>query len=74
MIGYLAFAAFAATIPAANWLIGNIGTECVVTTVSQALATLESLVPRTSPPFPRSPELVVAPLSPAPPSASVLPG
>lgn len=30
MIGYLAFAAFAATIPAANWLIGNIGTECVV--------------------------------------------
>lgn len=26
---YLAFAAFAATIPAANWLIGNIGTTCV---------------------------------------------
>jgi uncharacterized PurR-regulated membrane protein YhhQ (DUF165 family) len=24
-----AFAAFAATIPAANWLIGNVGTECV---------------------------------------------
>lgn len=26
---YLAFAAFAATIPAANWLIGNIGTTCI---------------------------------------------
>lgn len=25
----LIFAAFAATIPAANWLIGNVGTECV---------------------------------------------
>lgn len=29
MIGYLAFALFAATIPAANWLIGNVGTECI---------------------------------------------
>lgn len=29
MIGYLAFALFAATIPAANWLIGNVGTVCV---------------------------------------------
>lgn len=29
MIGYFALAAFAATIPAANWLIGNVGTECV---------------------------------------------
>ena len=29
MIGFLAFALFAATIPAANWLIGNIGTECI---------------------------------------------
>jgi len=27
MIGYLAFAAFAATIPMANWLIGNIGVQ-----------------------------------------------
>lgn len=27
MIGYLAFAAFAATIPVANWLIGNIGVQ-----------------------------------------------
>ena len=27
-IGYLAVAAFAATVPAANWLIGNVGTEC----------------------------------------------
>lgn len=27
MIGYLAFAAFAATIPAANWLIGNVGVQ-----------------------------------------------
>lgn len=26
MIGYLAFALFALTIPAANWLIGNVGT------------------------------------------------
>lgn len=26
---YLAFAAFAATIPAANWLIGNVGTTCI---------------------------------------------
>jgi uncharacterized PurR-regulated membrane protein YhhQ (DUF165 family) len=26
---WLAFAAFAATIPAANWLIGNVGTTCV---------------------------------------------
>jgi len=29
MIGYIAFALFAATIPVANWLIGNIGTECI---------------------------------------------
>lgn len=29
MIGYIALAAFAATIPAANWLIGNFGTECI---------------------------------------------
>lgn len=29
MIGYVALAAFAATIPAANWLIGNVGTECI---------------------------------------------
>lgn len=29
MIGYLAFTLFAATIPAANWLIGNVGTECI---------------------------------------------
>ena len=29
MIGYLALTAFAATIPAANWLIGNVGTFCV---------------------------------------------
>lgn len=28
MIGYLALAAYAATIPAANWMIGNVG-ECV---------------------------------------------
>jgi queuosine precursor transporter len=28
MIGYLAFVAFAATIPAANWMIGNVG-QCV---------------------------------------------
>lgn len=27
MIGYLAFAAFAATIPIANWLIGNVGVQ-----------------------------------------------
>lgn len=26
---YLLFVAFLATIPAANWLIGNIGTECI---------------------------------------------
>lgn len=29
MIGFLALAAYAATIPAANWMIGNIGTVCV---------------------------------------------
>jgi len=29
MIGYLALVAFAATIPAANWMIGNVGTVCV---------------------------------------------
>jgi uncharacterized PurR-regulated membrane protein YhhQ (DUF165 family) len=29
MIGYIALIAFAATIPAANWLIGNVGTVCV---------------------------------------------
>lgn len=29
MIGYIALAAFAATIPAANWLIGNVGTTCI---------------------------------------------
>lgn len=29
MIGYIAFALFALTIPAANWLIGNVGTFCV---------------------------------------------
>lgn len=29
MIGYIALAAYAATIPAANWLIGNVGTVCV---------------------------------------------
>ena len=29
MIGYLALAAFAATIPAANWMIGNVGTVCI---------------------------------------------
>lgn len=29
MIGYIAFALFAATIPAANWLIGNVGTVCI---------------------------------------------
>ncbi len=28
MIGYLALAAYAATIPAANWLIGNVG-QCI---------------------------------------------
>lgn len=28
-IGYLAFALFALTVPAANWLIGNVGTYCV---------------------------------------------
>ena len=31
MIGYLAFACFAATIPAANWLIGNVGVQCAPT-------------------------------------------
>lgn len=29
MMKFIAFAAFAATIPAANWLIGNAGTTCV---------------------------------------------
>jgi len=29
MMRYLSLAAFAATIPAANWLIGNIGTKCI---------------------------------------------
>ena len=29
MIGYFALAAFALTIPAANWLIGNAGTTCI---------------------------------------------
>ncbi len=29
MIGYLALAGFAATIPAANWLIGNVGVKCI---------------------------------------------
>jgi len=29
MIGYLSFALFALTIPAANWLIGNVGTVCI---------------------------------------------
>jgi len=29
MIGYIAFGLFALTIPAANWLIGNLGSECV---------------------------------------------
>lgn len=29
MTGYLALAAFIATIPAANWLIGHVGTVCV---------------------------------------------
>lgn len=29
MIGYLAFALFALTIPMANWLIGNVGTMCI---------------------------------------------
>jgi len=29
MIGYAAFLLFAATIPAANWLIGNVGTNCI---------------------------------------------
>ncbi|RWO20628.1 VUT family protein [Mesorhizobium sp.] len=29
MLKYLLLAAFAATIPAANWLIGNVGTECI---------------------------------------------
>lgn len=29
MMGYLAFALFALTVPLANWLIGNVGTMCV---------------------------------------------
>jgi uncharacterized PurR-regulated membrane protein YhhQ (DUF165 family) len=29
MLGFLALAAFASTIPIANWLIGNVGTVCV---------------------------------------------
>lgn len=29
MIGYIAFALFALTVPAANWLIGNVGTYCI---------------------------------------------
>lgn len=29
MIGYIALILFAVTIPAANWLIGNLGTECI---------------------------------------------
>lgn len=29
MIGYLALAAFSLTVPVANWLIGNVGTECI---------------------------------------------
>jgi uncharacterized PurR-regulated membrane protein YhhQ (DUF165 family) len=29
MIGYIAFALFALTIPLANWLIGNVGTMCI---------------------------------------------
>lgn len=29
MIGYIAFALFALTIPVANWLIGNVGTMCI---------------------------------------------
>lgn len=29
MKGYFAFAAFAATVPLANWMIGNVGTSCV---------------------------------------------
>lgn len=29
MIGYIAFALFAMTIPTANWLIGNVGTVCI---------------------------------------------
>lgn len=29
MIGYLAFFGFLATVPAANWMIGNVGTVCV---------------------------------------------
>jgi uncharacterized PurR-regulated membrane protein YhhQ (DUF165 family) len=28
-LGYLAFALFALTVPAANWLIGNVGTYCI---------------------------------------------
>lgn len=29
MIGYFALAGYAATIPVANWLIGNVGTVCI---------------------------------------------
>lgn len=29
MIGYAAFGLFALTVPLANWLIGNLGTECI---------------------------------------------
>lgn len=29
MIGYIALALFATTIPAANWLIGHVGTTCI---------------------------------------------
>jgi uncharacterized PurR-regulated membrane protein YhhQ (DUF165 family) len=29
MIGYIALALYAGTIPAANWMIGNVGTVCV---------------------------------------------
>jgi hypothetical protein len=29
MIGYIAFVLFALTVPAANWLIGNVGTFCI---------------------------------------------
>lgn len=29
MIGYLVFGLFALTVPAANWLIANVGTECI---------------------------------------------
>lgn len=30
MLGYLALIGYAATIPAANWLIGHVGTVCIV--------------------------------------------